>query len=305
MVRVVIAPAWAPPPLVAPGCSRALVTGPTVTEMAARDTLAFRGRSRERQALDHLLDRVRGGESAVLVIRGEAGIGKTALLHYCARQAAGCRVAQIAGVESELELPFAALHQLCAPMLGDLAALPEPQQRGIAGRLRPGGRERPGSVPGRSGGAEPAGRGRRRAAAGVPGRRRPVARRRRPPRCWGSSADACWPSPSCCCSRSGRPADERLFPGLPDARRSTASPTRTRGRCSPPPSPGHLDEQVRDRLVAETRGNPLALLELVRRDERGRAGRRLRRAARGHRCPVISRTTTCGGCGRCRSRPSG
>ena len=64
----------------------------------------------------------------MLVIRGEAGIGKTALLHYCARQAAGCRVAQLSGVESELELPFAALHQLCAPMLGDLAALPEPQQ---------------------------------------------------------------------------------------------------------------------------------------------------------------------------------
>ena len=79
----------------------------------------------------------------MLVIRGEAGIGKTALLHYCARQASGCRVAQIAGVESELELPFAALHQLCAPMLGELAALPEPQQRRVAGRLRAGDRDAP------------------------------------------------------------------------------------------------------------------------------------------------------------------
>src|SRR6188472_3924847 len=99
--------------------------------VAAPRAPAFRGRASERQTLDRLLDRVRGGESAVLVIRGEAGIGKTALLRYCARQAAGCRVAQLAGVESELELPFAALHQLCAPLLSDLAALPEPQQRAL------------------------------------------------------------------------------------------------------------------------------------------------------------------------------
>ena len=85
--------------------------------MAARRTPAFRGRARERQALDGLLDHVRGGESAVLVISGEAGIGKSALMHYCARQASGCRLAQIHGVESEMELPLAALHQLCTPML--------------------------------------------------------------------------------------------------------------------------------------------------------------------------------------------
>ena len=65
---------------------------------------------RERQALNGGLDRVRGGESAVLVLRGEAGIGKTALLRYCARQASGCRLVHFAGVESEMELPFAALH---------------------------------------------------------------------------------------------------------------------------------------------------------------------------------------------------
>ncbi len=61
-------------------------------------------------------------------IRGEAGIGKTALLRYAARQASGFRVAQIAGVESEMELPFAGLHQLCGPMLDRLGALPEPQR---------------------------------------------------------------------------------------------------------------------------------------------------------------------------------
>jgi AAA ATPase-like protein len=99
--------------------------------MAEPRASAFRGRARERQVLDGLLDRVRGGESAVLVIRGEAGIGKTALMRYCARQASGCRLVQIAGVESEMELPLAALHQLCVPMLNSLAALPEPQQRAL------------------------------------------------------------------------------------------------------------------------------------------------------------------------------
>src|SRR5947208_11288071 len=96
--------------------------------MAARRQPVLLGRAGERQALDRLLDIVRGGQSAVLVVRGEAGVGKTALLRYCARQASGFRVARIAGVESEMELPFAGLHQLCAPMLERLGALPEPQQ---------------------------------------------------------------------------------------------------------------------------------------------------------------------------------
>jgi predicted ATPase len=89
------------------------------------------GRAGERQQLDRLLESVRGGRSAVLVVRGEAGVGKTALLDYCARQASGVRVARIAGVESEMELPFAGLHQLCAPMLSRLGALPEPQQAAL------------------------------------------------------------------------------------------------------------------------------------------------------------------------------
>src|SRR5262249_46534778 len=92
---------------------------------------AFRGRERERATLDGLLDRVREGESAALVLRGEAGIGKTALLQYCARQASGCRVAQIARVESGLEMPFAALHQLCEPMLDGIDALPDPQPQSL------------------------------------------------------------------------------------------------------------------------------------------------------------------------------
>src|SRR4051794_4537595 len=89
---------------------------------------AFLGRTSEREHLDRLLANVRGGQSGVLVIRGEAGIGKTALLRYAARQAPGFRVAQIAGVEAEMELPFAGVHQLCAPMFSRLDALPEPQR---------------------------------------------------------------------------------------------------------------------------------------------------------------------------------
>src|SRR5918998_1898648 len=89
---------------------------------------AFRGRSSECEALDRLLADARAGRSAVLVVRAEAGMGKTALLRYAADRAAGFRLARISGIESELELPFAGLHQLCAPLLGRLEALPRPQQ---------------------------------------------------------------------------------------------------------------------------------------------------------------------------------
>ncbi|MGZ6623819.1 MAG: ATP-binding protein, partial [Solirubrobacteraceae bacterium] len=82
--------------------------------MAAPRPPVLLGRASEREALDRLLENVRSGQSAVLVVRGEAGVGKTALLQHCARQASGFRVARIAGVESEMELPFAGLHQLCA-----------------------------------------------------------------------------------------------------------------------------------------------------------------------------------------------
>src|SRR5947199_7781975 len=91
----------------------------------------FVGRTAERDVLDGLLARVRAGESEALVIRGEAGVGKTALLRYTARQASGFRVAQIAGVEAEMELPFAGLHQLCGPMLDRLHALPAPQREAL------------------------------------------------------------------------------------------------------------------------------------------------------------------------------
>ena len=230
--------------------------------MAARRTPAFRGRARERQALDGLLERVRGGESAVLVLWGEAGIGKTALMRYCARQASGCRLVQIDGVESQMELPLAALHQLCTPMLSGLPALPEPQQRA----LRVAFGLAAGPAPDRfvlglavlSLLAE-------NAAA-------------RPLVCLVDDAQWLDEASSQVLEFVGRrllaepvgllfavreAADERLFPGLPaltvkgladeDARVLLAAAV-----------PGHLDERVSDRIVAETGGNPLGLLELAR-----------------------------------------
>ena len=96
--------------------------------MAATLASGFLDRTSEREVLDRLLAQVREGQSAVLVIRGEAGIGKTALLRYAARHASGFRVAQVTGVEAEMELPFSGIHQLCAPVLDQLDALPQPQQ---------------------------------------------------------------------------------------------------------------------------------------------------------------------------------
>jgi predicted ATPase len=94
-------------------------TWPRAGELADRRT--------ERDVLDRLVEAVRAGDSRALVVHGEPGAGKTALLEYLARRASGFRVASVAGVESEMELAYAALHQLCAPMLGRLEALPGPQ----------------------------------------------------------------------------------------------------------------------------------------------------------------------------------
>ncbi len=81
--------------------------------------------------LDELLEQVRRGHSAVLVMRGEAGVGKTALLEYVAGRARGCRLARVTGAQSEMELPFAGLHQLCAPMLSRAERLPVPQREAL------------------------------------------------------------------------------------------------------------------------------------------------------------------------------
>jgi predicted ATPase len=82
----------------------------------------------ERAALGQLFEAVRGGRSGVLVVHGEAGVGKTVLLEDVIGSAADMRVARVTGFEPEMELAFAALHQLCAPVLGQLQRLPGPQR---------------------------------------------------------------------------------------------------------------------------------------------------------------------------------
>ena len=86
----------------------------------------------EREVLERLLAGVRTGQSRVLVLRGEAGVGKTALLRHLSGAAKGCRIARAAGVESEMELPFAGLHALCAPMFDRLERLPSPQRDALS-----------------------------------------------------------------------------------------------------------------------------------------------------------------------------
>jgi DNA-binding CsgD family transcriptional regulator len=89
------------------------------------------GREREREALDRLLDGVRGGRGGVLVADGEAGIGKTALLEYAVEAAREFRIARSSGVEGEMELPFAAVQQLCSPFLELMDRLPQPQHEAL------------------------------------------------------------------------------------------------------------------------------------------------------------------------------
>jgi DNA-binding CsgD family transcriptional regulator len=229
--------------------------------MAARPgTPVLLGRASERELLDGLLENVRGGRSAALVICGDPGVGKTALLHYAARQAAGFRVARTAGVESEMELPFAGLHQLCAPMLGRLEALPPPQRSALAVAL--------GLAPG----ASP---DRFLVALAALSLLSDVATER-PLLCfvddvqWLDAASAqvlgfvarrllaeSVAMVFAVRDRSGR--DE--LAGLPELQLRGLDKD---DACALLAAviPGRLDERVRDRLVAETRGNPLALLEL-------------------------------------------
>ncbi len=230
--------------------------------MAARRSPVLLGRASERQALDGLLENVRGGQSAVLVVRGEAGVGKTALLHHCARQASGFRVARVAGVESEMELPFAGLHQLCAPMLERVDALPEPQRAALCVAL------------GLASGPAP---DRFLVALATLSLLAEVASQR-PLLClvddaqWLDAASAqvlgfvarrllAESVATVFAVRS--PADEREWADLP-ALTLTGLPDDDARALLATVIPGPLDARIRDRLVAETRGNPLAILELPR-----------------------------------------
>src|SRR3954467_10536225 len=230
--------------------------------MAVQRPPAFLGRSGERDALDPLLEAARGGQSAVLLIRGEAGIGKTALVRYAARRAAGFRVAQIAGVEAEMELPFAGLHHLCAPMLAQLDALPDPQQNALRVSFGLSSGDAPDrflvALAALSLFAEVAGE--------------------RPLLCLVDDAQWLDAATSQVLGFVARrllaesvaivltvrePSDERELADLPELSLGGLQDDDARALLSSV-IPGRLDDRVRDRLVAETRGNPLALVELPR-----------------------------------------
>jgi DNA-binding CsgD family transcriptional regulator len=218
------------------------------------------GREAECAALDRLLEAVRAGESRALVMCGEPGVGKTALLEHLAERAADCRVVRIAGVESEMELAFAGLHQLCAPMLGHLDALPVPQ--GDALRTTFGSRS--GSAPDRF-----------LVGLAVLGLLSEVAAER-PLICLVD--DAQWldqasvqvlafvarrlVAESVSLVFGSRVAGAGLA-GLPELVIGGLREEDARALLDAVLT-GPLDERVRDQIVGETRGNPLALLELAR-----------------------------------------
>ncbi|RAO24715.1 hypothetical protein MED15_00473 [Micromonospora noduli] len=230
---------------------------PSNTEISA-----LRGRRRERDTLDRLLRDVRAGHSRVLVLRGEAGAGKSALLDYLSEHASAGRVTRAAGVEPESEIAYSALQQLCAPLLGHLDGLPEPQRLALATAfgLRPG--DPPEGL-----------------LIGLA--------------VLGLLAEAAAEQPLVCivddvqwmdrmseviltfvarrleeesialvfASRS--PGDEQILGSLPELR-VDGLPTAEARALLDSVLPGPVDDRVRDRIVAETRGNPLALLELPR-----------------------------------------
>jgi DNA-binding CsgD family transcriptional regulator len=103
----------------------------TAASRPHRRAAVLRGRADEVRVLARFAEAVRAGDSRVLVVRGEPGVGKTVLLDHLAERASGCRVLRAVGVQSEMELAFAGLHQLCAPMLNRLAHLPAPQREAL------------------------------------------------------------------------------------------------------------------------------------------------------------------------------
>jgi DNA-binding CsgD family transcriptional regulator len=220
------------------------------------------GRRSECEALDRLLARLRTGRSPVLVLRGEAGVGKTALLEYLLDEASGCRIVRAAGAESEMELAYAGLQQLCAPMLDHLDALPGPQREALSTAFG--------------------------LSAGDPPDRFFVglavlslcaeAARDRPLLCvvddvqWLDRASAQalafvarrLDAESVALVLAIREiGDETELPGLPDMTVRCLTDADARALLQSAIHV-HLDERVRNRIVAETRGNPLALLELPR-----------------------------------------
>jgi DNA-binding CsgD family transcriptional regulator len=228
--------------------------------MAAIRGLGFLGRTRERERLDAMLAQTRAGHSAVLVIRGEPGIGKTALLRYAARQAAGLRTCEVEGVQAEMELAFAGIHRLCAPLLDGLAALSEPQQKALRVALG----VLSGDAPDRF------------LVAVAMLNLLAESADERPLLClvddaqWldaasvqalGFVARRLLAEPVAMIFSLREPTTTRALDGLPQLSLEGLDEPDARALLSAA-VPGRLDDRVRDRIIAETRGNPLALVEL-------------------------------------------
>ena len=222
----------------------------------------LRGRSAECDMLDQLIDAVGAGEGSALVIHGEAGIGKTALLEYAAEKAENFRVERASGVEWEMDLAFAGLHQLCTQMLDRLDRLPDPQRTAVETAF------------GLSGGSPPD-----RFLVGLATLTLLSAvADERPLLCLVD--DTQWidrPSVQALTFAARRLVAEPV--GLLFTARETGEEHGLGGlRDLAVPGlyrddaqallasiiTGPMDESVRERIVAETRGNPLALLELPR-----------------------------------------
>ena len=226
------------------------------------DGCGLLGRRGEREMLDRLVADVRAGQSRVLVLRGEPGIGKTALLDYLTQRAVGCRVARVTGVEPEMEMAFAGLHQLCAPFLDRLGHLPDPQRDALRIAFNMQG----GNVPDRF-------------AVGMAtlsllsdlARERPLV-------CvvddaqWLDQASAqalafvarhLAAAPAAVIFALRQPADDHGLGGLPEFQLRGLADADARTLLDSVVI-GPLDERVRDQIIAEARGKPQALLELTR-----------------------------------------
>jgi DNA-binding CsgD family transcriptional regulator len=222
----------------------------------------LRGRQSECEALDRLLESVRSGQSRVLVLRGEPGVGKSALIQYLLESASGCHATCSVGAESEMELAFSGLHQLCAPFLDRIERLPSPQRDSLRTAF------------GLDTGQPP---DRFFVGLAVLGLLSEVAEER-PLVCvvddvqWQDRASAqsfAFVARRLHAQAVGfvfavrEPSEGHEVAGLPEL---VVRGLSDGDACALLDSvvPGRLDECVRDRIVAETRGNPLALLELPR-----------------------------------------
>jgi DNA-binding CsgD family transcriptional regulator len=219
-------------------------------------------RHSERDALDRLVGAVHAGESRALVVRGEPGVGKTVLLDYLAGQASasGCRVARATGVQSEMELAFAGLHQLCAPQLTRAERLPVPQREALRTAF--------GLTAGPSPDRFLVGLAVLSLLSGMAGERPLICLiddgqwlDRASAQALGFAARRLAADPVGLVFAAREPGAE--LAGLPELEITGLRPDDARALLDSALA-GPLDARIRDLIIAETHGNPLALLELPR-----------------------------------------